>query len=54
LISDNNHAATSTTSTLNLNTSNNISTIDLYMPTVDLAGHVVGHNIETVTLPYSF
>lgn len=53
LVSENSHAATSTTSALNLNTSDT-STIDLYMPIVDLAGHVVGQNTETVTLPYSF
>lgn len=29
-------------------------TIDLYTPIVDTMGHVVGKNIETVTLPYSF
>lgn len=28
--------------------------IKLYTPYVDAAGHVVGHNIETITLPYSF
>jgi hypothetical protein len=28
--------------------------IDLYVPYVDAKGHVVGHNIETVTLPYSY
>jgi hypothetical protein len=26
----------------------------LYVPYVDKAGHVVGQNIETVTLPYSY
>ena len=29
-------------------------TIDLYAPIVDNKGHVVGHNTETVTLPYGF
>lgn len=29
-------------------------TIDLYTPIVDIKGHVVGHNTETVTLPYGF
>ena len=36
---------------------NNVSlsdTIDLYAPIVDNKGHVVGHNTETVTLPYGF
>lgn len=36
---------------------NNVSvsdTIDLYAPIVDSRGHVVGHNTETVTLPYGF
>lgn len=28
--------------------------LNLYTPYVDKAGHVVGHNIETVTLPYSY
>lgn len=28
--------------------------IQLYTPYVDAKGHVVGHNIETVTLPYSY
>ena len=28
--------------------------IDLYVPYVDAKGHVVGHNIETVTLPYGY
>lgn len=29
-------------------------TIDLYTPIVDAAGHVVGKNTETVTLPYGY
>lgn len=29
-------------------------TLELYTPYVDAAGHVVGHNIETVTLPFGF
>lgn len=29
-------------------------TIDLYTPIVDTMGHVVGKNIETVTLPYGY
>lgn len=28
--------------------------LDLYVPYVDAKGHVVGHNIETVTLPYGY
>ena len=28
--------------------------LNLYVPYVDAAGHVVGNNIETVTLPYSY
>lgn len=28
--------------------------INLYVPYVDAAGHVVGKNIETITLPYSY
>lgn len=30
------------------------NTIDLYTPIVDSKGHVVGKNIETVTLPFNF
>lgn len=41
-----------TTSTNDLNNNNN--TIDLYTPIVDNMGHIVGNNIETVTLPYSY
>ena len=33
---------------------NNDDKIDLYVPYVDAKGHVVGHNIETVTLPYGY
>mgnify|MGYP006370677247 FL=1 len=29
-------------------------TIKLYTPYVDAKGHVVGKNIETITLPYSY
>lgn len=48
-----------TTSASNKNTdgvaSNNASDkIELYTPYVDAAGHVVGKNVETVTLPYGF
>lgn len=32
----------------------NKNTLKLYTPYVDKAGHVVGENIETVTLPYGF
>ena len=32
----------------------NDDVVNLYVPYVDAAGHVVGHNIETVTLPYSY
>lgn len=32
----------------------NSDKIDLYTPIVDAAGHVVGKNTETVTLPYGF
>ena len=42
-----------TTSVHNLN-DDNVSTIDLYAPIVDNKGHVVGHNTETVTLPYGY
>ena len=36
------------------NLSANRDEIHLYTPYVDAAGHVVGKNIETVTLPYSY
>lgn len=42
-----------TTSASNLNTSKG-DTINLYTPKVDDKGHVVGNNIETVTLPYGY
>lgn len=58
------HAANATDTKSNLNntvaadnTGLNASatdTIDLYTPIVDTAGHVVGTNTETVTLPYGF
>lgn len=41
--------------TENLGNNNGFSdTLDLYNPIVDATGHVVGHNIETVTLPYGY
>lgn len=48
-----------TTSTSNKNTDGVVSTnisdkIELYTPYVDAAGHVVGKNIETITLPYGY
>ena len=48
-----------TTSVSNKNTDGVASTntsdkIKLYTPHVDAAGHVVGKNVETVTLPYGF
>ena len=42
-----------TTTTRNLNTPLK-NTVDLYAPIVDNKGHVVGKNIETVTLPFGF
>lgn len=42
-----------TTSTSD-NNEDSKDTIDLYTPIVDTKGHVVGHNTETVTLPYGF
>ena len=53
------HKQADTTSTTNKNTDNVSSSqvsdkIDLYTPIVDKAGHVVGKNTETVTLPYGF
>ena len=50
---------TDTTSATNKNTNNVASNRDsdklvLYTPIVDATGHVVGHNDETVTLPYGF
>lgn len=46
------HPQTDTKSTSNVN--KNGDTIQLYTPKVDKAGHVVGKNTETVTLPYGF
>lgn len=46
------HAKADTTSTSNVNGNGN--DIYLYTPKVDKAGHVVGKNIETVTLPFGF
>lgn len=46
------HAKADTTSTSNIN--GNGDTIQLYTPKVDAAGHVVGKNTETVTLPFGF
>lgn len=40
--------------TSNSNVNGNGDTIELDTPIVDKAGHVVGKNTETVTLPYSF
>ena len=43
-----------TTSNFNMNTPNEVNTIDLYTPITDNAGHVVGKNTHTVTLPYGW
>lgn len=45
-------AVEDTTSVSDVNGNGN--TIDLYTPYVDAAGHVVGYNTETVTLPYGY
>lgn len=37
-----------------INNDNNINTLKLYTPIVDSAGHVVGRNTETVTLPFGY
>jgi hypothetical protein len=37
---------------LNINSKKDF--IELYTPYVDAKGHVVGKNIETVTLPYGY
>ncbi len=37
-----------------VNNNNNINILKLYTPIVDNAGHVVGKNTETVTLPYGY
>lgn len=53
-------ANTTTSADLNNTSSGNglnngkTNSIDLYTPIVDAAGHVVGKNTETVTLPYGF
>lgn len=41
-----------TTSEADLNNGNN--TVQLYTPIVDNMGHIVGNNIETITLPYGY
>lgn len=41
-----------TTSEIDLNNGNN--TVQLYTPIVDNMGHIVGNNIETITLPYGY
>lgn len=38
----------------NVASNNTYDKIDLYAPIVDAMGHVVGHNTNTVTLPYGF
>ena len=53
------HKQNDTKTTTNKNTNGVTSTntsdkIDLYTPIVDKAGHVVGKNTETVTLPYGY
>lgn len=53
------HSKENTTSSSNKNTDNvasvnNYDKIELYTPIVDAAGHVVGKNTETVTLPYGY
>lgn len=37
-----------------INNDDNINTLKLYTPIVDNAGHVVGKNTETVTLPFGY
>lgn len=39
---------------LNSNLESDGNTVTLYSPYVDAAGHVVGKNIETITLPYAY
>ena len=46
------HSVEDTNTTSDIN--NNGDTINLYTPHVDAAGHVVGKNVETVTLPFGF
>lgn len=41
-----------TTSETNLNNGNDM--VQLYTPIVDNMGHIVGNNIETITLPYGY
>lgn len=50
---------TTTTSDKNVNSGDGINKnpddfIKLYTPIVDNMGHIVGHNIETITLPYNY
>ena len=37
-----------------INNNNDINTLKLYTPIVDNAGHVVGKNTETITLPFGY
>lgn len=46
------NAVENTTSATDLNNGSNI--IELYTPIVDNMGHVVGNNIEEITLPYGY
>ncbi len=43
-----------TTSEFNMNSPNEVNVIDFFTPILDNAGHVVGKNTRTVTLPYGF
>ena len=46
------HSVEDTNTTSDIN--NNGDTLNLYTPHVDAAGHVVGKNVETVTLPFGY
>lgn len=49
------HAITNTTTNEDKNDDSNTSnTIQLYAPIVDNCGHIVGKNINTITLPYGY
>lgn len=52
--SDKNIALTASQASYRGNNNSHSDTLDLYTPIIDATGHVVGKNIETVTLPFGF
>lgn len=54
LIHSDANTTSDTTSTFDMNTPAEVDVIDFFTPILDNAGHVVGKNTRTVTLPYGF